>query len=155
MPNTDVDNRIVEMQFDARDFDKNIRKSQKNFEDFKKSMNFDDVARQMQGVATVTEPINSVILGMAKNVANLTKEFLGIGKISTYIANKVKSAWHGALDSVERFYKSMSTAQISVGKDKYEGLLRSVQTIKNATGDTEEYVYAVMDKLLKYTDQTS
>ena len=155
MANQEVDNRIVEMQFDAKDFDKNIRKSQKNLEDFKQALNFADAAKQMQQVAESTSPVTNAIMGMAQNVKNLSKEFLGIGRLSTYIAKKVKNAWQGALGSIERFAKSLSTAQVGVGKDKYEGLLRSVQTIKNATGDTEEYVYGVMDKLLKYTDQTS
>lgn len=155
MSNQDIDRRIVEMQFDAKDFDKNIRKSQKNTEDFKKSLNFEQAAKQMQNVVTATEPVNSAILGMAKNIKDLTNEFLGIGKVSTYIAKKIKEAWQGALRSVEQFGRSMTTVQISEGKVKYEGLLKSVQTIKNATGDAEEYVYQVMEKLNKYTDETS
>lgn len=155
MTGQDIDNRIVQMQFDARDFDKNIRKSQKTLDDFQKSLNFDDAARQMQNIATATAPLGSAITEMANNVGRLANEFLGVGKVSTYIAQKVKKAWQDALNSVESFAKSMTTVQINQGKIKYEGLLRSVQTIKNATGDTEEYVYDVMKTLNKYTDETS
>lgn len=155
MANQDTDTRIVEMQFDAKDFDKGIRKSQKNLEDFKKSLNFEDAAKQMKSVATAVNPINSVILGMANNVKKLTQEFLGIGRLSTYIAKKVKKAWQGALNDVENFAKSMTTVQFDAGKVKYEGLLRSVQTVKNATGEAEDYVYGVMKTLNKYTDETS
>ena len=154
MANKEVESRIVEMQFDGSDFDKGIRKSQKNLEDFKKSLNFEDAAKQME---TLTEAgsFGQAFVGMANNIKKLTKEFAGIGELSTYIAKKVKSAWEGALNSVERFVKSLTTDQITEGSKKYEGLLRSVQTIVNATGDAEEFVYQVMQDLYEYTDQTS
>lgn len=155
MSYSDVDSRLVEMQFDAKDFDKGIKKSQKNFEDFKKSLNFDDASKQLSKISEAMSPANNAILSLASNVQKLTNEFLGIGKLSTYIAKKIQSAWRGALNEIERFGKSMTAVQIDVGKEKYEKLLRSVQTIKNATGDTEEVVYGVMDTLNKYTDETS
>jgi len=151
----DTEKRIVEMQFDNKDFDKNIRKSQKTLEDFKKSLNFDDAATQMKSFADSTDPANNVIQNMAKNVEKLAKEFAGIGSISAYVAQKIKKTWQDALGSVERFTKSLTTDQISEGSNKYNKVLKSVQTIKNATGEAEEVVYSVMDRLNKYTDETS
>lgn len=59
------------------------------------------------------------------------------------------------MHSVEGFMKSLTTVQMQEGSNKYNGLLKSVQTIKNATGDAEDYVYQVMQNLNKYTDETS
>ena len=154
----DVDTRIVEMQFDSKDFDKNIRKSQKNLDDFKKSLNFDKASKQMQGFAGSMQEFGDstgVFANMAKNIQKLAKEFTGIGSIGTYIAQKIKSAWQGALGSVESFAKSLTTVQQQVGHEKYDKLLKSVQTIKNATGEAESVVYDVMGTLNKYTDETS
>lgn len=152
--NKDVDSRIVEMQFDGKDFDKGIRHSQKTLEDFKKSLNFEDAAKQMSALSE-DGSCGKILTGMANNIRKLTKEFAGIGEISTYVAKKVKNAWEGALNSVERFTKSLTTDQIKEGSTKYDKLLKSVQTIKNATGASEDVVYSVMNKLNKYTDETS
>ena len=154
MANKEVDSRIVEMQFDGKDFDNNIRRSQKNLEDFKKSLNFEDASRQMSELSE-SGSIGSAIISLTKNVKKLTDEFAGFGRLSTYVAKRVKNAWEGSLRTVERFTKSLTTEQITAGHEKYDKLLKSVQTIMNATGDSEEYVYSVMQKLNKYTDETS
>lgn len=145
------DNRIVEMQFDSRDFDRNIRKSQKTLEDFKKSLNFDNAVEQMQEVGQAS----GILEGMAANLKKLTQEMVGIGTISGFVKGKIKKAWQDAANSVEGFTKSLTTAQKVEGEAKYDKLLKSVQTIKNATGDAEEYVYQVLDDLNRYTDETS
>ena len=151
----EVDTRIVEAQFDSRDFDKNIRQSQKTLDDFKKALDFEDAAKQMQEVTEQGGPMGEMFDKLAANVQKLANEFTGIGSISTFVAQKIKAAWQDAANSVERFIKSLTTAQIQEGNKKYEGLLRSVQTIKNATGDTEAEVYSVMEELNHYTDETS
>ena len=146
------DTRVVEMQFDSRDFDKNIRKSQKSLEDFKKELNFDDAVKQMQSLDTEG---NSILQNMARNLQKLTTELTGVGSVSSYIAQKIKGAWQGAMNSVEGFAKSLTTVQKAAGEEKYNKLLKAVQTIKNATGDTENAVYSVMSTLNHYTDETS
>ena len=155
MANKEVDKRIVEMQFDGKDFDKNIRASQKNLEDFKASMNFDDAAKQMASVAEVSNPINNAIMSMSKNLGKLAKEFTGVGSVGSFVAKKIKGAWQGAINSTERFLKSLTSEQITEGKKKFDMLTKSVMTIKNATHETEEEVYRVMDELMEYTDMTS
>ena len=152
---TDIETKIVEAQFRSEDFDKNIRKSTKNLEDFKRSLRFDDAANQMRQVTEQGESMMGVFSNMASNIEKLSKEFTGIGSLSMYVAQKVKSAWQDAMHSVEGFMKSLTTVQMQEGSNKYNGLLKSVQTIKNATGDAEDYVYQVMQNLNKYTDETS
>lgn len=145
------DKYVAEAQFDSRDFDKNIRKSQKTLEDFKKSLNFEDAVGQMQDL----QHSSGLLSGMAKNLKKLTNEIAGIGSISAFVQQKIQAAWHGAANSVENFAKSLTSVQRQAGAEKYDKLLKAVQTIKNATGDAEEYVYGVMEKLNKYTDETS
>lgn len=150
--NSTKDTRVVEMQFDASDFDKNIKKSTKNLEDFKKQLNFDDAVRQMnEGVSEQS----GLIEKMAANVQKLTSELTGVGSLSSYVAQKIKGVWQGALNSVEGFAKSLTSVQENVGWDKYEKVTRNIQTIMNATGDSEAAVYSVMNDLMHYTDETS
>lgn len=153
--NTERDTRIVEMQFDAKDFDKGIRQSQKTLNDFKKDLDFEDASKQMESFNKEGNGLMGMFSSMAKDINKLTKEFAGVGGISTYIAKKIKSAWEGALNSVERFAKSLTSDQIKAGMQKFEDLQQSVQTIKSATGESEEQVYKVLRRLNEYTDMTS
>ena len=153
--NNEKDTRIVEMQFDAKDFDKGIKQSTKNLEDFKKELNFEDVAKQMTSFSDEVSSIKGAITSMAADIRKLQVEFTGVGKLSNKIAKDIKKAWEGALDSVKRFAKSLTTDQISAGMEKFEKLQTSVQTIKAATGESEEQVYKVLKRLNQYTDQTS
>lgn len=151
MPDNVVDSIIAKAVFDNKEFDSNIKKSQKSLEDFKKDLNFDDASKQMMGFSEASKSI----LQMAADIGKLTNELTGIGSLSTYVAQKIKSAWQGALGSVKSFANSLTVVQEHAGGDKYDGLLKAVQTIKNATNETEEAVYKVMGDLNTYTDETS
>ena len=139
MANEKQDTWIAKAQFDSKDFDSNIRKSQKSLQDFKKELNFDDAVRQMEGVAGK----NGILESMANNLKKLTNEIAGIGNISTFIQQKIKGAWQGAANSVQSFVNSLTVAQKEAGAQKYDRVLKAVQTIKNATGDTEDYVLSL------------
>lgn len=151
MPDNVVDSVIAKAVFDNKEFDSNIKKSQKSLEDFKKDLNFDDASKQMMDFSTASKSI----LQMAADIGKLTNELTGIGKLSTYVAKKIKAAWQGALNSTEQFAKSLTVVQEKAGGEKYDGLLKAVQTIKNATNETEDEVYRVMGDLNTYTDETS
>lgn len=69
---TDIETKIVEAQFRSEDFDKNIRKSTKNLEDFKRSLRFDDAANQMRQVTEQGESMMGVFTNMASNIEKLS-----------------------------------------------------------------------------------
>ena len=149
-----IDSRIVEMQFDSKDFDRNIQKSQKTLEDFKKTLNFDDASKQMENFAKSSD----LLVDMAANIRKLTNNFAGIGDVATEIEKKIHKAWTGAARSIEQFGKSLTTVQAQRGfSDKYQGLLKSVQTITNSIEEdiSESGIYAVMQNLMHYADETS
>lgn len=141
--------------FDSKHFDDKIRQSQKTVEDFKKSLNFDSASKQMQGFVEGGSNVASAIMSMAENVGKLTQDLVGFGNLTTYLKKRVKTLWEEAARSAENFAKSLTLVQKNVGSDKYDRLLKSVQTIKNATNESEEVVYGVMNTLNKYTDETS
>lgn len=150
---SNIDNRVVRMQFENAQFERNIAKSKRSLADFKKELNFKETAAGLQNVFS---KLNSLDLnGLINNVGKLADKFTGIGHISEMVMTQIQGNIRNAIASMSNFVDSMTTAQINAGKAKYELLNKSVQTIKNATGDTEADVYAVMEKLNRYTDQTS
>ena len=147
------DRRIVEMQFENKQFEKNIAKSTKSVEDLKKAMNFDQVSN---GLKKFSDGLKNIDLsGLTNNIQKLADKFTGLGTISELVISQVRRKIEEAARAVSGFIDSMTTQQISAGMDKYEMLNKSVQTIKAATGRDEADVYKVLERLNQYTDQTS
>lgn len=148
-----LDRRILRMEFDNQKFEKNIAKSQKSVEDFKKVMNFDDTTR---GLERFSEAANHISFDrMESYLERLADKFTGIGDAGEYMVSRVRSAIEGMAGKVESFAKSLSLDQINVGQSKYDALNKAVMTI-TATGKyTEEQAYKVFERLMTYTDETS
>ena len=71
MPN---DTRVVQMQFDNKNFERNIAKSQSSLERFKKSLNFDAVGK---GLSQFGENIKNLAFDtLSSNIQKLTDKFV-------------------------------------------------------------------------------
>lgn len=151
MPSTDT--RIVQMQFDNRDFEKNIAVSQESLERFKDELDFDEQEDNLRNFGDAVK--NFSFDSMANNLQKLTDKFTGLGTVSELILSQIRRGIETAAAKMSSFIDSMTVQQASEGKNKFEMLNKSVQTIKAATGRSEAEVYSVMERLNKYTDQTS
>lgn len=150
---TTVDNRIIQMQFDNAQFEKNIAKSQKSIEELKEAMDFDETSR---GLQRFTQSMDALSFGnLTTNIQRLTDKFTGLGDAGEYVLSRIRSGLEGAARSMEGFIKSISSDQISVGQSKYDALNKSVMTIISSGKYTEEEAYSVMERVMAYTDQTS
>lgn len=150
---SNVDTRVVQMEFQNQQFERNIAKSKRSLMDFKKELNFDSVKA---GLSDFADGLKNIDFDkMVNDVGRLADKFTGIGRISEMVLSEIQSKIRGVVASISNFADSMTTLQISAGKVKYEELSKSVQTIMAATGKSETEVYNVMKRLNQYTDQTS
>lgn len=147
------DTRVVEMQFKNKQFEKNMETSQKSLEKFKKELNFDETSKGVEKFGRSMEALN--FSKMADNIQRLTDKFTGLGTVSEFIMSKVRHSLEEAANSAIRFSKSLTFDQISAGKQKFEDLNKSIQTIMAATGKSESEVSDVLERLNEYTDWTS
>lgn len=151
MPSRDT--RIVEMQFDNRNFERNIAKSQRSLEDFKRELNFEDVSK---GLTQFTSGLNKLTFdGLADNIQRIADKFTGLGDAGEYALSRIRYAIESAAMQLENFIKSFTSMQISVGQGKYDALNKAVQTIIAGGKYTEDQAYSVFERLMQYTDQTS
>ena len=151
----DKDTRIVEMQFDNRKFERNIAKSQKSLEDFKKELDFDETSK---GLTKFTSGLNNIRFdndNLEKNVEKLTQKFTGLGDAGEFVVSRIRHEIEGLALQFENFVKSFTTMQIRVGQSKYDSLNKAVQTIVAGGKYTEEQAYGVFERVMEYTDQTS
>lgn len=148
-----IDTRIVQMQFDNRKFEKNIRTSEKSLDRFKKLLNFDSCEKSLDKFGKAAE--NLTFSKMADNLQRLTDKFTGLGTVSEYVLSQVRHGLESAAAKAQQFFKSMTIEQVNAGFEKFGKLNKSVQTIMAATGRAEKDVYTVLKRLNQYTDQTS
>lgn len=144
-----IDNRIVMMQFNNKDFEKNAKQTMSTLEKLKMALDFKAVRNTLQDVAGVSSKGFAVLTSGAKDA---TQQFNILEQAAIGALRRIGEQ---AANAGERFVKSLSIDQISSGFQKYETEVGSVQTIMNATGKSIEEVQKHLDKLMWFTDETS
>lgn len=146
----EVDERIVQMQFDNAQFERNVQKSLKSLEALNESLQMDGAEKGFEKIQDASEeldftPAMTAVEKLGDKFSAL--EVMGIAAL-TRLTNKV-------IDAGERMVQSLSTDNIRDGWNKYAQKTASVQTIVNATGKSVRKVNGYLDKLMWYADETS
>ena len=143
---TTVDNKVVEMRFDNKQFEQGINQSINSLNNLKSTLNFN---------GTID---SSKLNGISKSVEYLASRFTALGQV-----------FNGVKMQALALVKSLSIDQIKEGWDKYNDIIASTQTIMSATakswtddktklkdqGAQMEFVTEQLDKLNRFTDETS
>lgn len=148
-----IDDRIVEMRFDNRQFLTGVAESIKALTSLKMSLNLQESSKSLQDVAESAKGLNLDAIINAAQV--LTHRFSALGIIGDQIFRRLANTIYNLEMRFVGLAKSMSIDQISAGFDKYAQKTEAVQTIMNATGKSIDDVNDVLDRLLTYTDETS
>lgn len=148
-----TDTRVVQMQFDNRNFEKNIATSGKSLDKFKQLLNFDKVE---SGLAKFQNSVKSLTFdSLALNVQKLADKFTGLGDIGEMVISQLRGHIESLVAKMSRLVSSLGMEQVTAGLDKYGQMNKNVQSIMAATGRSEEDVYKILGRLNEYTDQTS
>lgn len=149
MPN--IDERVVQMTFDNKQFESGVSESLKTLDDLKKALNFDEVEGSLKNIESAFNNLN--LSGLADSVDFIASRFEPLGKIAdvalSRIADKALDAGKKVTDAFFGF------SDMNGGMEKYATRTKAVQTIMNATGKSLEEVESVLDNLQNYTDETS
>ena len=148
-----VDNRIVEMQFNNKRFEQNAKETMSTLDRLKEKLNFKDATRDMRDFQSAADSFN--LSRIADAVETLGNRFTMLGELGQQVFQRLASA---ALNAGEQIVKSIFVDQISAGMNKYELETNAVQALYAALkpkGKSLEDIYAVLDKLTAYSDETS
>lgn len=145
-----IDRRIVEMQFENRQFEQGARTSMGTLEKLKRSLDFSGAARGMSALTGAVQGVD--MTPMANAVENVSLKFraLEVAGVTAMmnLANR-------AVDTGISLVKSLSIDQVTAGWGKYGDKTSQVQTIMNATGESIDEVNGYLDKLMWFSDETS
>lgn len=149
---TTIDQRVVEMRFDNRQFESNVQTSMSTLEKLKQGLNLTGASKGLDNINKAAKNNNLGILGSAADTVGLK-----FSALYTYADQTMR----GITDSVNRTAKKMVSAltidPIKSGLSEYETQINSVQTIlanTQAKGTNIDQVNGALDELNKYADKT-
>ena len=147
-----VDERIVQMQFDNAQFERNIQTSMSTLEKLKQSLNLNGAAKGLQDIDAAANKLN--FSGLSNSVGAVAAKFSALQVMGvTALANITNSA----VNAGKRIVSALTIDPIKTGFQEYETQINSVQTILANTqskGTTLNDVNKALDTLNKYADKT-
>ena len=169
---TTVDNRVVEMRFDNKEFESGVSTSISSLEKLKKSLNLKGAADSFDDLDKATRKLDFVGLGDAVEAIN--NKFSILGTIGDQILRRIGDAIYDVQAKAISLVKSLTIDQVSAGWEKFADKTTAVHTIMAATAKdigvidevTKEVIYKdqadqmkkvneQLDRLNWFTDETS
>ena len=145
-----IDERVVRMQFDNKQFEKGIKTSLGSLDRLKTALKFEGSEKSLKELQKTTNSFSTD--KMVSAVDMVTHRFSVLGETGVAALHRIVTK---AVDAGESMLKSLTIAPVTDGFSKYEQKLSSVQQIMNATGLSVDKVEESLAKLNWYTDETS
>lgn len=149
---TTVDQRVVEMRFDNKQFENNIQTSLSSIDKLKKSLNMDGATKGLESVEKASGKINLSVLSNAVETVNAKFSALEVMAI-TALANITNSA----VNAGKSIVSALTIDPVKTGFEEYETQINAVQTIlanTSSKGTTLDQVNNALDELNHYADMT-
>ena len=147
-----VDERVVEMQFDNKQFESGIKTSMKSLENLKKGLNFDAATKSLSNIEKATR--NFSVAGIEKGVDLISSRFTNLGIVGVTALQNITNA---AINAGTQMVKALTIDPVLTGFNEYETKMGAITTILTNTaskGTTLEDVNRVLDELNTYADKT-
>ena len=147
---TTVDERVVSMQFDNGQFERNASQSMSTLDKLKKALKFEKTAESLDTLSEATKRLD--FSPMVDGLETVEEKFSAMEVIAvTTLVNITNSV----VNTGKQLAKSLSVDQIASGWGKYNQKIQSVQTIINSTGMSLEEVNDILSQLMWFSDETS
>ena len=147
-----IDERVVSMQFDNKQFESNVKTSLGTIDKLKQSLKFDGAAKGFENISTASNKVNMNPLSNAIETVKVKFSALEVMAV-TALANITNSA----VNAGKRLVSAFTIEPIKSGFQEYETQINSVQTILANTeskGSTLQDVNRALAELNTYADKT-
>ena len=149
---TTIDERVVEMRFDNKQFESNVQTSLSTLDRLKKSLNLSGAAKCFDEIDSASKKVN--MNGLANAVESVRLKFSALEVMAvTALANITNSA----LNAGKRIVSALTIDPIKTSFQEYETQIGAVQTILANTqheGTNLQQVNRALDELNTYADKT-
>ncbi|NBH81239.1 hypothetical protein D3Z52_24770, partial [Clostridiaceae bacterium] len=150
--NKTVDERVVEMRFDNRQFEAGVQTSLSTLNKLKKGLDLDGAAKGFDQLGAAVKRCDMSLLG--RSVATVQAKFSAFEVVAiTALSNITNSA----VNAGKRIAAAFTIDPIKSGFQEYETQINAVQTIlanTSSKGTSLEQVNNALDELNRYADKT-
>lgn len=144
-----IDSKVVEMKFDNRDFEANVKNTMSTLDKLKDKLKFKGAEAGLTSIQKASDKIDFSGVTNGLDIASVKFSALQVAGI-TAISNITNSLLGLGKNLVNTFAIEPRTR----GFEEYELKMGSVQNIMNATGASVEEVGSYLDELNTYADKT-
>lgn len=151
---TTVDERVVEMRFDNKQFEQNIQTSLSSLDKLKKSLNLEGAAK---GLETVNDAANKCSGNMSPLSNAVETVRVRFSALEVMAITALQNITNSALAAGENLVSAFTIDPIKSGFEEYETQINAVQTIlanTSSKGTTLDQVNNALDELNHYADMT-
>ena len=121
---TSVDNRIVQMQFNNKNFEKNCSQTMSSLDKLKEKLKFSGVSKGFDGISKSVKKVD--LNPLAKGIETIRVKFSALEVMSvTALANITNSA----VNAGKRIVSALTIDPIKTGFQEYETQINAIQTI--------------------------
>lgn len=147
-----IDDGVVEMRFDNKQFENNVSESLSTIEKLKRSLNFEGSEKGLENIEATAK--NCKLSGLSNAIEAVQSRFSTMEVVAiTAIANITNTA----VNAGKRIVSALTIDPIKSGFEEYETQINAVQTIlanTSSKGTTLEQVNNALDELNHYADMT-
>ena len=151
-----IDERVVEMRFDNKDFESNVKQSMSTLDKLKQALKFPSSSSKssMSAVANSVKTASSNMNGLNSAVSTVRASFSALDVVAVTALGNITN---GVVNATKNLVKSFTIDPITSGLHEYELQMNSIQTILANTkskGTTIDDVTKALDELNEYADLT-
>lgn len=146
-----VDERVVQMRFDNRDFESNVKTSLSTIERLKQSLNFSSSSKGLENINAAAKNVDMTELG--NGVETVRTRFSGLQIMAiTALSNITNSA----VNAGKKIVSALTIDPIKTGLEEYETKMNAIQVIQaNTRGkNSMDEITSALDDLNTYADKT-
>ena len=151
---TTIDERVVEMRFDNKQFEQNIQTSLSSLDNLKKSLNLEGAAK---GLETVNDAANKCSGNMSPLSNAVETVRVRFSALEVMAITALQNITNSALAAGKNLVSAFIIDPIKTGFEEYETQINAVQTIlanTSSKGTTLDQVNNALDELNHYADMT-
>lgn len=140
-----IDQRIVEMQFDNRQFESGVKTTISTLDRLKEKLKFTDSKKSISSLQTVFDNIS--LRQLASDVTSIANRFTFMGIMGQNAMHRISNA---AINTGKKISNALTLEPVISGFKEYETQINAVQTILSNTradGTTIEQVNDALSTL--------
>lgn len=157
-PSGNVDEHVVKMTFDNKQFEKNAQQSLDTVEKLKSSMNFEATVKGLDKLEDGVAQSNKALDSLNDSVDKIKDRFSNLGIIGVTALQNITNS---VINTGKQMIKSLTITPIQSGFNEYELKMNSMKTIVastrnefNSEKEAITSVNAALNDLNKYSDET-